>query len=49
MKKIKAFLFKHATTIAALALFVGVKTMESACWTYFYQTKVPEEMNAYRM
>ena len=48
MKKIMCFVTKHAGLLAALALFVGVSSMNSACYMMYHQPKVPKAMDAYR-
>lgn len=32
MKKIKIFLIKHAGTLAAIALMIGISSLDSACY-----------------
>lgn len=48
MKKIIAYLMKHSGVLAALALFVSVSSIDSACFLGFHQSEVPEALNAYR-
>ena len=45
MKKI---IGKLATLLSALALLIGIGTLNSACYLYYYQPEVPKEMDAYR-
>ena len=42
--KVKALLRKLGSTICALALFVGMTSVNSACFAWFHQPKVPEGM-----
>ena len=48
MKKFQSIIKKCATILPALALGVGILAVNKACFTFFHQTEVPEEMNAYR-
>lgn len=48
MKQIQKIIRNCATLLPALAFFVGVLSVNQACFTFFHQTEVPEEMNAYR-
>lgn len=48
MKKIKQFLFKHAGSIAAFAMVLGIYSMDSACFIMYHQPKIPDAMNIYR-
>ncbi len=48
MKRIMAFLIKHSGVLAALALFVSVSSVDSACYLAFHQPKMPEELDVYR-
>ena len=44
----KKHIKKLSALLPALALLVGIGTLNSACFLYYYQPAVPEEMDAYR-
>ena len=44
----KKLIEKLSTLLPALALLIGIGTINSACYLYYYQPEVPEEMDAYR-
>ena len=48
MKKIKSFVLKYATTLSALALLVGAASVNSACYVFYHQPKVPAAMNRFK-
>ena len=48
MKKFKSFFLKYGTALSALALFMGVSSVNSACFTFYHQPKVPEAMNRFK-
>ena len=45
MKKISNNIFKLSSSVAALALAIGLSTVNSACVFWFNQPKMPESMN----
>lgn len=47
MKNLKKVILKYASSLAALALTVGVSTSTSACWYFFNQPQEPEALKAY--
>ncbi len=47
MKKVSSVLLKVGSMLTALALTIGVSSMNSACMMWFNQPKVPEEMEKY--
>lgn len=47
MKKISSILLKAGSMFAALALTIGISSMNSACMMWFNQPKAPEEMEKY--
>lgn len=47
MKKISRILLKAGSMLAALALTVGISSMNSTCCFWFNQPKAPEEMEKY--
>ena len=48
MKKFKQFMLKHAGAFAALAMVIGISTMNSACFIMYHQPKVPAAMDSYK-
>ena len=44
----KKLIKKLSALLPALALLVGIGTLNSVCLLYYYQPEVPEEMDAYR-
>lgn len=44
----KKLIKKLSALLPALALLVGMGTINSACFLYYYQPEVPEEMDTYR-
>lgn len=44
MKKVSSILLKASSMLTALALTIGVSSMNSACMMWFNQPKAPEEM-----
>ncbi len=44
----KKFISKIAYILPALAMIVGISTMQSACVWHYYQPEVPKSMNKYR-
>lgn len=44
----KRIIKKLSALLPALALLAGIGTLNSACYLYYYQPEVPEEMDAYR-
>lgn len=47
MKKISSIIFKLSSSVAALALAIGISTVNSACVFWFNQPKMPESMNKF--
>lgn len=47
MKKVSSILLKASSMLTALALTIGVSSMNSACMMWFNQPKAPEEMEKY--
>lgn len=47
MKKVSSVLLKVGSMLTALALTIGVSSMNSACMMWFNQPKAPEEMKKY--
>ena len=47
MKKISNIIFKLSSSVAALALAIGLSTVNSACVFWFNQPKMPESMNKF--
>lgn len=47
MKRIRSFLLKHCSVIAALAMAVATKSVAKACWFWFNQPEVPEGMKKF--
>ncbi len=47
MKKASRILLKAGSILTALALTVGISSMNSACCFWFNQPKAPEEMEKY--
>ena len=47
MKKVSSILLKASSMLTALALTIGVSSMNSACMKWFNQPKAPEEMEKY--
>lgn len=48
MRKIKSFFLKYGTALSALALFIGVTSVNSACFTFYHQPQVPAAMNRFK-
>ena len=48
MKKLYDFLIKHSGVLAAVALFISISSVDSACFMGFHQSKIPEALNTYR-
>lgn len=48
MKRFKNFMLKYGTTFSALALFVAISSMNSACYIFYHQPKVPVAMNRFK-
>ncbi len=48
MKKLNEFIMKWGSTLAALALLIGVSSAESACYWWFNQPEMPEGMAKFR-
>lgn len=48
MKRIKGLVLKYATTLSALALIVGTASVNSACYVFYHQPKVPTAMNRFK-
>lgn len=46
MKKISNNIFKLSSSVAALALAIGLSTVNSACVFWFNQPKMPESMTS---
>ena len=44
----KKLIKKLSALLPALALLVGIGTLNSACFLYYYQPAVPDDMEAYR-
>ena len=44
----KKFGYSIAKILPAIALFIGVSSVNSACNSIFYQSKVPTSMEKYR-
>jgi cyclic lactone autoinducer peptide len=47
MKNLKKVILKYASSLAALALAIGVSTSTSACWFQFNQPQEPDALKAY--
>ena len=48
MKKIWSFIIKHSGVLAAIALFISISSVDSACFIAYHQPEIPEALNAYR-
>lgn len=48
MNKIKGFLLKYGTALSALALIIGAASVNSACFTFYHQPKVPAAMDRFK-
>lgn len=48
MKGFKSFMLKYGTALSALALFVAVSSVNSACYIFYHQPKVPAAMNRFK-
>ncbi len=48
MEKLKLLLAKYGKAVSALALMIGVASVNSACLAFYHQPKMPEAMNSYK-
>lgn len=48
MKKFKGFMLKYGTALSALALFVAASSVNSACYIFYHQPKVPAAMDRFK-
>ena len=48
MDKLKKFLIKYGTTLSAFALFIASSSMDSACFIFYHQPKVPAAMDSFK-
>lgn len=48
MKRIFTFLIKHSGALAAVALFISISSMDSACFMGFHQPNVPKALDSFR-
>ena len=48
MIKFNKFMIRCGSILASLALFVGISSVNSACFLYIHQPKVPESMNKFK-
>lgn len=48
MKKISRLILKWSSSIAALALMIGVSSAESACYWWFNQPEMPKAIEKFR-
>ncbi len=48
MKNIKKIVAKLSAFVPALALIMGIITVNSACVTLYHQPETPDAMNEYR-
>ncbi len=48
MKKIKEFIIKYGSSLAAFALIVNVLAIGKNCRFFFCQPEVPKELMAYK-
>lgn len=48
MNKFKAFAMKCGCLLSTLALIVGISSVDSACYLFIHQPKVPEAMNRFK-
>jgi cyclic lactone autoinducer peptide len=48
MKKVKEFFGRYGAAISAIALAVGVSTVNSACFIFYHQPKVPAAMDRFK-
>lgn len=47
MKAIKKLMLKYGSSLAALALMIGVGSSSKACWWWYNQPKEPEGMKKF--
>lgn len=47
MKAIKKLMLKYGSSLAALALMIGVGSNSKACWWWYNQPKEPEGMKKF--
>ena len=47
MKAIKKLMLKYGSSLAALALMIGVSSSSQACWWWYNQPKEPEGMKKF--
>lgn len=47
MKAIKKLMLKYGSSLAALALMIGVSSSSQACWWWYNQPKEPEAMKKF--
>lgn len=48
MKKIKEFIIKYGSSLAAFAFVVNVLAIGNNCRFFFYQPEVPKELMEYK-
>ena len=48
MKKLRGIVMKFCSSVAALALLVGVSSAASACYFWFNQPKMPKAIEKFR-
>lgn len=48
MKKLNSIVLKFSSSLAALALLVGVSSAASACYFWFNQPKMPKAIEKFR-
>ena len=48
MKKINKIVLKFGSSVATLALAIGVSSISSACYFWFYQPKMPKAIEKFR-
>lgn len=47
--RIVKFLLKHSGALTALALLIGISSVNSACYMMYHQPKMPKALDDYRM
>lgn len=48
MKKISGIFLKWSSSIAAIALMIGVSSAESACYWWFNQPEMPKSIEKFK-
>ncbi len=48
MKNFNKFMEKACGILASLALIIGISSVDSACFLFVHQPKVPEAMNKFK-